>query len=112
MISMVVYSLYFGVTPYDEAFYISMPYRFILGDRPFVDEYNISQTAGFFTLPFIKGYLYLKGSTEGIFLFARYLHFFCCILLFGLVFLTFKKIVDPQMAILLALPCIVFSYGN
>lgn len=112
MVALTVYSLYFGVSPHDEAFYVSIPYRFILGDRPFIDEYSFTQTAAFFTIPFFKVFLHLKGSSEGIILFSRYLHFTFTVLLAGLVFFTFKKVASTWEAILLALPCIVFVPFN
>src|SRR6185312_115254 len=94
MVYGVVYSLYFGVTPTDEPFYISLPYRFILGDRPFIDEYNVVQSAGLFLLPFVKLYLYMKGSTEGIILFVRYLNFAFFSILTYLTYFAFKKYIS------------------
>src|SRR5438128_194472 len=108
MVALTIYSLYLGVSPHDEAFYVSIPYRFILGDHFFIDEYNFSQTTAFFTLPFFKLFLFLKGSTTGIILFSRYLHFSFTLLLSALVIFTFKKVVTTAEAILIALPCVVF----
>ena len=34
--------LYFGVGVGDESLYVAIPYRFAIGDRPFLDELNIT----------------------------------------------------------------------
>jgi hypothetical protein len=62
-----------GIDFTDEAFYITLPHRFVLGDQPFVDELNIAQTAGLFLYPFVKVYCAIRGTT-GIFLFIRFLY--------------------------------------
>jgi hypothetical protein len=65
----------------DESFYIALPYRFALGDQPFVDELNSSQNAGLLLYPFVKLYLLVVGTPTGIFLFVRALW----VVFFGLV---------------------------
>lgn len=57
--------LFFGVDFLDEAFYAAIPYRFVLGARPFVDELNISQTFAFLTYPLVRLYVSLY-STNGL----------------------------------------------
>jgi hypothetical protein len=73
-----VWRMRHGVDVTDEAFYLAVPLRFVLGDRPFVDELNITQTAALLTLPFVKLWTMIVGSAAGIVLFARllYLAFF------------------------------------
>lgn len=58
----------------DEAFYLAVPYRFFLGDRPFVDELNIAQTFALLTGPLLKAFCKIQGSNEGIVLFSRGLY--------------------------------------
>ncbi|MFO0735168.1 MAG: hypothetical protein U0270_04785 [Labilithrix sp.] len=58
----------------DETFSIAMPYRYALGDKPFVDEISIQQTAGFLLFPFVWLWVKINGST-GLVLFVRVLHF-------------------------------------
>lgn len=101
-----------GVSLHLEAYYIALPYRFVLGDRPFIDEYSFGQVAGFFTYPFFKLFYLLKHSTEGIFLYARYLHFVVSLGLASIVFFTFKKVTTNWLALLLAIPCFVFAPYN
>ena len=69
------YRLPFGVDHGDEAFYSAMPYSFLLGNRPYVDELAMHQNAGLLLLPFFKVYLAIAHSTDGIILFNRYLYF-------------------------------------
>ena len=38
--------LRYGVDFMDESYFIAVAYRFVLGDRPFVDEQNFLQLAG------------------------------------------------------------------
>lgn len=69
-----------GLDFYDESYYVALPLRFALGDRPFIDELNISQTAAIVLYPFIKLYQAALG-TDGIFLYVRFLYlaFFSCV---------------------------------
>lgn len=64
----------FGAELTDETFSIALPYRFVLGDRPFIDEVSTAQSAGLVVFPFIWLYVKLKGSATGLVLFARGLH--------------------------------------
>src|SRR6476659_6073914 len=51
--------LFFGIDLTDEAFYTAVPYRFILGARPMVDEtLLVQQTSGFL----LYGPLWLYNS--------------------------------------------------
>jgi len=58
----------------DESFSVALPYRFVLGDRPFVDEVNVAQTAGLVIFPFVWLYVKLTGGSAGLVLFCRGLH--------------------------------------
>lgn len=60
----------------DETFSIALPYRFVLGDKPFVDEISIQQTAGIVLFPFVWAYVKVTGGTTGIVLFVRAVHLF------------------------------------
>ena len=64
----------FGVDLQDEAFHVALPYRFALGDQPFVDELSIGQTAGLLAYPFVKIYVTMVGSSTGLVLFLRALY--------------------------------------
>lgn len=64
--------LSYGVDPADEAFALAITQRFSLGDRPYIDEFNLRQTAGLLTTPIYWAYLKVTGSsTDGIVYFMR-----------------------------------------
>lgn len=74
--------LYFGVDLTDESYYVALPVSFANGYRPFQDEIEMGQFAGLLLTPFIRLYLSILDSKEGVVLFARHLYFFttffCC----------------------------------
>lgn len=57
----------------DETFSIALPYRFVRGDRPFIDELSTAQTSGLVLFPFIWLHVKLLGTT-GLVLFVRHVH--------------------------------------
>ena len=100
-----------GIDFTDEAFYLALPYRFALGDQPFVDELNIAQTSGLLLYPFVKLHVAVRGST-GIFLFIRILY----VLFFSLVGWTAYQLGSTRLprhaALLAGTACIAFlPYG-
>lgn len=95
----------------DEAFYVALPLRFSMGDRPFVDELNIAQTSALLIYPFIKAYYALLG-TAGIFLYVRVLF----LLFFAGVGWSAYAFVRPHLprpaALLISVACMCFiPYG-
>ena len=66
---MVRYSSYFA----DEPSFIAIAARFVHGDRPVVDEWNLAQLSCLFLCLPYKLYVALKGSSTGIVLCLRYL---------------------------------------
>jgi hypothetical protein len=69
-----IHRLPFGASNRDEAFYSAMPYSFLLGNRPYVDELALHQNAAILLLPFYRAYLTVVGSADGIIMFNRYLY--------------------------------------
>ncbi|MBX3203331.1 MAG: hypothetical protein KF894_34725 [Labilithrix sp.] len=67
--------LRFGVDFTDEAFYAAITQRYALGDVPYLDEYNLRQTASMLTVPPYWLFLKLKGSTDGAVYFLRVVYF-------------------------------------
>lgn len=68
------YSVILVSYPYlhDEYFYVSIPFRLIKGDSLIQHEWHLSQFSTLFTYWPTKAWLMLKGSTEGILIFLRY----------------------------------------
>src|SRR5699024_1334995 len=55
----------------DEAIYIAIPMRFVLGDQPFLDDRSSFQGTGIMTTPLVFLYHRLVPSNEGVVLFMR-----------------------------------------
>ena len=70
-IGLYIYRLPYGMADVDETFYLSIPYRLCQGDALIVDEWHVSQLAGFLFYPIMWIYLKIVGSTEGIVLAFR-----------------------------------------
>lgn len=64
----------FGAGAYDDAFYLTIPYRMINGDVLFMNEWHGSQLSAFLLYPFVRIYLAIFASTDGIILSFRYLY--------------------------------------
>ena len=64
----------FGFGGNDEAFYLTVPQRFNMGDALIKDEWHLSQLSGFLLMPFVWLFTTITGSTEGIVLAARVLY--------------------------------------
>lgn len=104
--------LFYGADFTDEAFYVAIPYRFVLGAKPFVDEMLMQQTSTFITLPFIKLYFWLVGSSTGLVLFTRFLYLVFMFLVAVTVFMVIKNILRWEIALIVVLPSIAFIYFN
>jgi hypothetical protein len=68
------YRIPYGVSHRDEAFYSAMPYSFLIGNQPYVDERLVHQNAAILLMPLYRLYLAVAGSADGIILFNRYLY--------------------------------------
>ena len=64
----------YGFGGNDEAFYITVPQRFNMGDALIKDEWHLSQMSGFLLMPFVWLFTTITGSTQGIILAARVLY--------------------------------------
>ncbi len=67
--------LAYGVDWADESFAYAITQRYALGDRPFVDEFNLRQSAGLIITPFYWLYMKMTGGTDGIVFYLRVLFF-------------------------------------
>lgn len=69
-----IHSIYYAVEPYDEAFYLAESYRLTFGDYFYTYFHRLGHFSSLFNYPFIKVFVYLKGNTDGIFLYSRYVY--------------------------------------
>ena len=86
LIGLSFYSLHFGIPWNDEASHILPSYKYLLGQTPFIDEYNIIQLPAILTYPVFKiFYLLNHHQIDGLFIFKRRLYttiaVFCSIFL-------------------------------
>ncbi|MGC4091004.1 MAG: hypothetical protein QM756_24645 [Polyangiaceae bacterium] len=65
------YRVQFGAEDGDESFYSTLPYGFLLGNKPYLDELAMHQNGGIALIPLYRAYLWIKGSAEGVILFNR-----------------------------------------
>ncbi len=64
----------YGLGNSDEAFYLTIPYRFLQGDRMLIHEWHLTQFSSFTMIPAVWLYLQIVGTTEGIILSFRYIY--------------------------------------
>lgn len=104
--------LYFSVDLEDESFYITLPYRFILGDHPIQNESSICQFAGILIYPFYKLFYCLQHNTQGIVLYGRHLFFIFYSVLGWLTYTVLKKELSKNVALLFSCICILYVPYN
>lgn len=100
--------LYDGIDFTDESYYVVLPYRLVLGARPFVDETSVTQqTAALLAYPFVRTY-YLVAGTTGIVLFVRHLQLALSLLVAAAAAVSLRKALDGARAALVAAAAVAF----
>lgn len=56
---------FFGFDWSDECYYAALPYRFLEGDRFFIDSWDIHQTSAMLLVPFLWCYRTITGNMDG-----------------------------------------------
>lgn len=99
--------LFRGADLVDEAFAVLVPWRWALGDRPFVDEQNLSQSAGLLAYPFVKLYSVARGGdVAGLVLYERHLYLALAVVAAACVFLLARRSLSASLAGLVAAPVV------
>lgn len=100
--------LYYGIDFTDESFYVVLPYRLVLGARPFVDETSVTQqTAALLVYPFVLAYHAIAGVT-GLVLFVRHLQLALSLLVATAVAVSLRGLLDAPRAALVAVAAVAF----
>lgn len=73
-VALALWKVPYGFGSTDDAFYLTIPHRLVLGDALFVDEWHVSQMSGLLTLPFVWLFRTLTGSMDGVLLASRYVY--------------------------------------
>ncbi len=97
--------LFRGAELVHEAFSVVIPWRWALGDRPFVDEQNLVQTAGLLSYPFFKLYAVLGGNdVTGVVLYGRHVYLAVSVLAALAVFVVARRSLPGSLAALVCAP--------
>ena len=105
---LVLNRIQYGVDLTDEAYSIVIPYRFALGDTPFVDELSPQQTSSLLLFPIVKIYTLLFG-TEFLVLFMRYMYLLFAATAAVLIYQTIKDQLGGKLSALISLSVILFA---
>ncbi len=108
VVLLMLWRLRYGVALTDESAWIAMPYRFVLGDVPFVDELWIQQTAGLLVVPLVWLWVHVIGSSEGIVLFTRAMWFALAALTSFAAYSLFRRLLPPSLAATLSVVYLAF----
>ncbi len=94
-----------GADLVDEAFSVLVPWRWALGDRPFVNEQNLSQSAGLITYPFVKLFAVIEGrDVTGLVLYDRHIYLGLAVLTAACVAVLARRFLPGALAVLVAAP--------
>lgn len=63
----------YGLDLTDEPYYSALAYRLLLGDRLFVDAWELHQISAYLTVPFLALYRAVTGGLDGVLLYYRYM---------------------------------------
>ena len=97
--------LFRGADLVDEAFAVLVPWRWALGDRPFVDEQNLTQSAGLLTYPFVKLFALVRGeNVTGLVLYDRHLYLVLAVVAAACVFALARRSLTASLAALVGAP--------
>ena len=95
--------LFYGMDLQDESYYVLLPWRWVLGDKPFVHEQNLLQFPAMLTYPFVKVFGIVRGNDPtGLMLYTRHLYLVLMICTAVMVFLLLRRLVWWQLALLAA----------
>lgn len=103
--------LFLGMDLQDESYYVLVPWRWSLGDRPFVQEQNLAQISGLLEYPFVKLFAVVRDyDVTALILYTRHLYLVLTILVAVLVFLVARRILRWQLSLLVAMVFVTFIY--
>ncbi len=97
--------LFRGADLLDESFSVLVPWRWALGDRPFVDEQNLTQSAGLLAYPFVKLFALVRGeNVAGLVLYERHLYLALAVVVAACVFGLARRSLPASLAALVGAP--------
>jgi hypothetical protein len=103
--------LFVGMDLRGESFSILVPWRWALGDRPFVQEQDLAQVAGFVMYPFVKLFALVRDyDVTGYVLYMRHLYLLLMIATALVVFLLVRRLVRWELGLLVAAVYVTFIH--
>lgn len=112
LISMVLFwKCKYGYATLDEAFYPTIAYRFLQGDRILFDEWSNTQLSAVVIMPFLKFYMFFTGGLDGIYLYIRYCYTAIKIVISLFIFIGMRKYSEAGAFFASALFLIFSGYG-
>jgi hypothetical protein len=103
--------LFLGMDLQDESFYVLVPWRWALGDTPFVHEENLAQIPGLLEYPFIKLFAMVRGyEVTGLVLYTRHLYLLMMLGVAAAVFLILRRVVRWELALPVACVYVAFIF--
>jgi hypothetical protein len=103
--------LFIGVDLQDESYSVLIPWRWALGDRPFLQEQNLQQVQGLLTYPFVKLFGVLRGyDVTGLVLYTRHLYLLLMLGVAVVAFLFLRRFIRWQLALPTAGAIVTYVY--
>lgn len=96
----------------DESLYMAEVHRLYLGERPFVDEWHPTQFYASLLLPLYCIYVGIVGSTEGIYLWARFFNLILALLAAETSYLVLRKYFKLENYLAIAGGAMVILYSR
>jgi hypothetical protein len=95
----------------DESFYVLVPWRWALGDTPFMQEQNLAGIPGFVMYPFAKLFAILRDyDVTGYVLYMRHVYLLMMIGVAIAVFLLLRRLVHWELAALAATVYVTYIF--
>lgn len=103
--------LFVGMDLQSESFYILVPWRWALGDEPFVHEQSLVQIPGLATYPFVKAFGIVRDyDPTGLVLYTRHLYLLMMVGVAVAVFMLLRRLVRWQLALVVASASVTFVF--
>ncbi len=95
--------LFVGMDVHTESWYVLVPWRWVLGDAPFVHERSVLHMPGLLVYPFVKLFGLVTGNDPtGVVLYTRHLYLLLTLGVAVAVFLLLRRLVCWQLALVIA----------
>jgi hypothetical protein len=103
--------LFVGIDLRDESFSIVVPWRWALGDMPFVNEQNLAQVSSLLDYPFVKLFGIIRDyDVTGFVLYTRHLYLLLMLGVAAAVFLIGRRLMRWELALPLASVYVSFIF--